>query len=65
MKIAVIGTGISGLVAARTLAPSHDAHVFEADERLGGHAHTVEVDDAGKPLAIDTGFIVYLSLIHI
>ncbi len=59
MKIAVIGTGISGLAAARTLAPSHDVHVFEADERLGGHAHTVEVDDDGKPLAIDTGFIVY------
>ncbi len=59
MKIAVVGTGISGLVAARRLDPDHDVTVFEADRRVGGHANTVEVEVDGRRHQVDTGFIVY------
>lgn len=59
MKIAVIGTGISGLGAAHYLAKRHDVELFEASDRVGGHTNTVEVRDAqAGTLAIDTGFIV-------
>ena len=59
MKIAVVGTGISGLVAAHRLDPDHDVTVFEADRRVGGHANTVEVEVDGRRHQVDTGFIVY------
>ena len=59
MKIAIVGTGISGLSAAHLLAPAHDLTVFEAAERIGGHTHTVVVREAGRTLSIDTGFIVF------
>ena len=59
MKIAVIGTGIAGNVAAYHLAREHDVTVFEADKRIGGHTNTVEVEHAGQEYAIDTGFIVF------
>ncbi len=55
MRIAVVGSGISGLSAAWLLAQRHDVTLFEADDRIGGHSHTVEV--AGT--AVDTGFIVF------
>ena len=55
LKIAVVGTGIAGLSSAWLLSQRHDVTVFEADNRIGGHSHTV--DAAGAP--IDTGFIVY------
>jgi predicted NAD/FAD-binding protein len=58
-RIAIIGAGISGLVAAHELAPAHDITVFEADDRPGGHANTVRVDTAAGPYDVDTGFIVY------
>ena len=58
-RSAVIGTGISGLLAARLLHTRHDVTVFEAEARIGGHTHTVDVEVAGKPYAIDTGFIVF------
>jgi predicted NAD/FAD-binding protein len=58
-RLAVIGTGISGLVAAERLCRAHDVVVFEQEARLGGHTHTVDVDDGlGGTVAVDTGFIV-------
>jgi len=59
MKIAVIGTGIAGNVAAYHLAREHDVTVFEADNRIGGHTNTVDVEYNGQEYAIDTGFIVF------
>ena len=60
MRIAVVGSGVSGLVAAHLLHPHHEVTMFEARDRIGGHVNTVEVPSTdGSPLAIDTGFIVY------
>lgn len=59
MKIAIIGSGISGLTCAYHLHKNHDVTVYEANHYIGGHTATVDVDESGKPLAIDTGFIVY------
>ena len=59
MKIAIVGSGISGLVAAHLLHPRHEICVYEASDRIGGHTHTVDVDFAGERHSIDTGFIVY------
>ena len=57
MRVAVVGSGISGLGAAYVLARTHDVHVFERDGRPGGHANTVLHDG----LALDTGFLVHNS----
>src|ERR1700743_3074888 len=59
MKIAIIGTGVSGLVAAHHLHRRHDLTVYEAAPRIGGHTHTVAVTDPAGEQAIDTGFIVF------
>ena len=59
MKIAVVGTGVAGLVAAHRLHPRHEITVFEADDRIGGHVNTVDVELDGRHHAVDTGFIVY------
>jgi predicted NAD/FAD-binding protein len=59
MKIAVIGTGIAGMVAAYLLAPDHDLVIFEANDYIGGHTHTIDVQAAGRTYAVDTGFIVF------
>jgi predicted NAD/FAD-binding protein len=59
VRIAIIGAGVSGLVAARGLHPRHEVTVFEGEARLGGHAHTVTVDEGGVPRRLDTGFLVY------
>lgn len=59
MKIAIIGTGIAGNVAAYKLRQKHDITVFEAGTYVGGHTNTVDVYDGGKKFAIDTGFIVF------
>lgn len=59
MRIAIVGSGISGLTAARALWQRHDVTVFEAEPRVGGHSHTVTVEAGGRPYQVDTGFIVY------
>jgi hypothetical protein len=59
MRIAIVGTGVSGLVAAHLLSRQHDVVLFEQDERPGGHAHTVRVDLADETHWVDTGFLVY------
>ena len=58
-RIAVIGSGISGMAAAYYLSRKHDVFLFERESRLGGHTHTVTVDSSRGPLPIDTGFIVH------
>jgi predicted NAD/FAD-binding protein len=59
MKIAIVGTGISGLVAAHLLHREHEIVVYEAGDRVGGHSHTVEVESGEGSHWIDTGFIVF------
>jgi uncharacterized protein len=59
MRIAVIGTGISGMTAAYLLQGAHEITVFEANDRLGGHTHTVDAPAGRKTYAVDTGFIVF------
>ncbi len=60
MRIAVAGTGISGLGAAYVLARAgHDVELFEREPRAGGHTHTVTVEEAGRAFGVDTGFIVH------
>ncbi|WP_376697347.1 NAD(P)/FAD-dependent oxidoreductase [Wenzhouxiangella sp. EGI_FJ10305] len=59
MRIAIVGAGVSGLYAAWHLSQRHEVTVFEAEDRLGGHADTQVVDDEGVPRSIDTGFIVF------
>lgn len=64
MKIAVIGSGISGLGAAYILSRSHEVHLFEASNRLGGHAHTSLIKDQDGDVPVDTGFLVYNELTY-
>lgn len=59
MKIAVIGTGIAGNVAAYKLSQEHDVTVYEANDYIGGHTNTHDVRIQGRDYAIDTGFIVF------
>jgi predicted NAD/FAD-binding protein len=59
MKVAIVGAGVSGLVAAHELAPAHDVTVFEAAGYAGGHTNTVRVDTADETHWVDTGFIVF------
>jgi predicted NAD/FAD-binding protein len=59
MKVAIIGTGIAGNVAAYRLAPHHDITVYEADHRIGGHTNTIDVETDDGRWAVDTGFIVF------
>ena len=59
MKIAIIGSGVSGNTLAWHLSKQHEVTVFEADGHIGGHTHTHEIDAFGRRYNIDTGFIVY------
>lgn len=58
-RIAIIGSGISGMAAGWYLSAQHEVTLFEADSRLGGHTATMDVNVAGRSYAIDTGFIVF------
>ncbi len=58
-KIAIVGTGISGLGSAFLLHPDHDVTVYEKAARIGGHSRTVTVDYDGTAIPVDTGFIVF------
>lgn len=59
MRIAVVGSGISGLAAAWLLSRDHPVTLFEAADYFGGHTHTHDIEVDGRPLAVDSGFIVY------
>ncbi|MDX1646694.1 MAG: FAD-dependent oxidoreductase, partial [Longimicrobiales bacterium] len=60
MRVAIVGSGVSGLVAAHLLHAHAELTVFEARDRIGGHVHTVDVPGpGGRALPVDTGFIVY------
>jgi predicted NAD/FAD-binding protein len=58
-RIAIVGTGISGMASAWFLSREHDVTVFEKDDRVGGHSHTVMVDEGHGQIPVDTGFMVY------
>ena len=59
MRIAVVGAGISGMVAAYLLSEEHEVVVFEANDYLGGHTNTIDVPVDGRTYPVDTGFIVF------
>jgi predicted NAD/FAD-binding protein len=59
MRIAIVGAGVSGLVAAHLLHAAHDVTLFEAGDYAGGHTHTVRVETEGGVHDVDTGFIVH------
>jgi predicted NAD/FAD-binding protein len=59
VRIAVVGAGIAGLSAAWRLSRRHEVVLFEANDYLGGHTHTHEVEQDGRAYRIDTGFIVH------
>lgn len=59
LRIAVIGSGISGMAAAYFLSRRHEVHLYERDDRIGGHTHTHRIATSAGPRAIDTGFIVH------
>jgi predicted NAD/FAD-binding protein len=59
VRVAIVGSGVSGLVSADLLSREHDVVLFESESRLGGHTHTVDVLQDGAVVPIDTGFIVF------
>lgn len=59
MKIAIVGTGISGLTCGHYLHKDHEVTLYEANDYIGGHTATIDVEHEGKQYAVDTGFIVY------
>ncbi len=58
-SIAIIGTGIAGMGAAHLLHKKYDITIFEQNDYVGGHTNTVTIDENGKSIPIDTGFIVF------
>ena len=59
MKIAIIGSGISGNTLAYYLNPHHQITLFESNDRIGGHSHTHQIDIFNQKVSVDTGFIVF------
>jgi len=59
MKIAISGTGISGMLAAYLLSAAHEVTIFKANDYIGAHTHTIPVTLNGRTYAVDTGFIVF------
>ena len=59
MRIAIIGSGISGMTSAYLLSEDHEVVVYEANDYIGGHTNTVDVSLNGRQYAVDTGFIVF------
>lgn len=62
MRIAIIGSGITGLACAWALKDAHDVVLFEKEDRVGGHSNTATIDYDGARIDVDTGFIVYNAL---
>ena len=62
MKIAIIGSGISGLSSALLLSQDHEITLIESDKRFGGHANTIDILKENETIPVDTGFIVYNKL---
>jgi predicted NAD/FAD-binding protein len=63
-RIAIVGAGVSGLVAAHILHPRHEVTVFEANAYAGGHTNTIRVDTSTSTHNVDTGFIVFNDRIY-
>ena len=63
MKIAVVGSGISGLSAAYYLSKKHHVDLFEREDHFGGHSHTIDFFFDEKKVSVDIGFIVFNLLI--
>ena len=59
MKIAVVGSGISGLSAAYYLSKKNHVDLFEKEDRFGGHSHTIDLNFGSKKISVDIGFIVF------
>ena len=59
MKIAVVGSGISGLGAALALSEKHEVSLFEKNNYFGGHSNTVKIEQKEEDIHVDTGFIVF------
>ena len=59
LNIAVVGSGVSALSAAWLLSTRHRVTLYEANDRFGGHSHTVDTPSSVGPIPVDTGFIVY------
>ena len=60
-KVAIIGSGIAGLGSAWLLRQKYETHLFESGSHFGGHSNTFQVDEGGRQVPVDTGFIVYNS----
>jgi predicted NAD/FAD-binding protein len=58
-RIAIIGSGISGLACAWFLRHEHEVHLFEKENRVGGHTHTISIAEGDREITLDTGFMVY------
>ena len=63
-RIAIVGSGISGLACAHFLHPHHEITLFEKDDRIGGHSHTVMASENDREVPIDTGFMVYNEITY-